>query len=42
MRHCTCTKLEVVSLRESGAPATGSPKAHAIRHNAVINKIFEI
>lgn len=41
MRHCSCAELEVVSLSESGAPATGSSKAHAIRQTAIIDKIFE-
>ncbi|PKP49553.1 MAG: 2-oxoglutarate dehydrogenase E1 component [Bacteroidetes bacterium HGW-Bacteroidetes-12] len=41
MRHLSHLKLEVISLRESGAPATGSSKAHLARHTAIINKIFE-
>jgi 2-oxoglutarate dehydrogenase E1 component len=41
MLHLKEIPLEVVSLAESGAPATGSSKAHVQRHNAIINKIFE-
>lgn len=41
MRHCACAELEVISLSESGAPATGSSKAHAIRQAAIVNKVFE-
>lgn len=41
MRHLAHLKLEVISLRESGAPATGSSKAHLARQTAIINKIFE-
>jgi len=40
LRHCHC-QLEVISLVESGAPATGSSKAHVVRQNAIIDKIFE-
>lgn len=41
LRHFTSVKLEVISLTESGAPATGSSKVHARRHSAIINKVFE-
>jgi 2-oxoglutarate dehydrogenase E1 component len=41
LRHCACAKLELISLAESGAPATGSSKAHIVRQTAIINKIFE-
>jgi len=41
LRHFTSVKLDVISLDESGAPATGSSKAHAVRHNAIINQVFE-
>jgi 2-oxoglutarate dehydrogenase E1 component len=41
MRHFTSVKLNVISLAESGAPATGSSKVHAKRHSAIINKVFE-
>jgi len=41
LRHSECTQLEVVSLSESGAPATGSSKAHAVRQAAIIDKVFE-
>lgn len=41
LRHYTSVKLDVISLQESGAPATGSSKVHARRHNAIINKVFE-
>lgn len=41
MRHFTSVKLNVISLAESGAPATGSSKMHAKRHNAIINQVFE-
>ena len=40
-RHFTAVDLELVSLRASGAPATGSSKAHVVRHTAIINKVFE-
>jgi len=40
-RHFTTIDLELISLRASGAPATGSSKAHAVRQAAVINKVFE-
>jgi len=41
MRHLSHINLEVISLIESGAPATGSSKAHTVRHTTIINKIFE-
>jgi len=41
MRHLSHLNLEVVSLAESGAPATGSAKAHVVRHTAIIDKLFE-
>ena len=40
-RHFTTINLELISLRASGAPATGSSKAHAIRHADIINRVFE-
>ncbi len=40
MRHCELP-LEHVALRESGAPATGSHKAHDVRHQEIINKVFQ-
>ena len=39
-RHFTAVDLELISLRASGAPATGSSKAHAKRHAAIIDKVF--
>lgn len=33
-------KLEVVAPRSSGAPASGSPKTHAKRHQSVIDRVF--
>ncbi len=41
LRHFTSVKLDVISLAESGAPATGSSKAHAHRHNAIIDEVFK-
>lgn len=41
MRHLAHLNLKVVSLAESGAPATGSAKAHVVRHTAIIDKLFE-
>ncbi len=41
LRHFTSVKLEVISLAESGAPATGSSKAHAVRHNDIIDRVFK-
>ena len=41
LRHSKLSNLEVISLAESGAPATGSSKAHAHRHQAIIDKVFE-
>lgn len=41
MRHLSHLNLEVISLTESGAPATGSSKAHVVRHTAIIDKLFE-
>lgn len=41
LRHFTSVKLNVISLAESGAPATGSSKMHVKRHNAIINQVFE-
>jgi 2-oxoglutarate dehydrogenase E1 component len=40
-RHFTFANLELISLRASGSPATGSSKAHAVRHEAIIDKVFE-
>ena len=40
-RHFTAVELELISLRASGAPATGSSKAHAVRQKAIIEKVFE-
>jgi 2-oxoglutarate dehydrogenase E1 component len=39
--HITSIKLEVISIAESGSPATGSSKIHARRHGNIINKVFE-
>lgn len=41
LRHFTSVKLTPVTLAESGAPATGSSKAHAVRHNDIINRVFK-
>lgn len=41
LRHLRHLDLKVVSLAESGAPATGSSKAHIVRHTAIIEKLFE-
>ena len=40
-RHFTTVDLELISLRASGAPATGSSKAHAVRQAAIIDRVFE-
>ncbi len=40
-RHFSAVDLELISLRASGAPATGSSKAHAIRQADIINRVFE-
>jgi len=40
-RHFTSVDLELISLRASGAPATGSSKAHAVRQAAIIDRVFE-
>ena len=40
-RHFTTVNLELISLRASGAPATGSSKAHAVRQADIINRVFE-
>jgi len=40
-RHFTFADLELISLRASGSPATGSSKAHAVRQADIINKVFE-
>ncbi|MGB0881756.1 MAG: 2-oxoglutarate dehydrogenase E1 component [Vicingaceae bacterium] len=40
-RHFTSVDLELISLRASGAPATGSSKAHAARQAAIIDRVFE-
>ncbi|MCB0401672.1 MAG: 2-oxoglutarate dehydrogenase E1 component [Flavobacteriales bacterium] len=41
LRHFTSVKLEVISLAESGAPATGSSKAHAHRHGDILTRVFK-
>jgi 2-oxoglutarate dehydrogenase E1 component len=41
LRHFTSVKLTAVTLAESGAPATGSSKAHTVRHNDIINRVFK-
>jgi 2-oxoglutarate dehydrogenase E1 component len=41
LRHFTSVKLTPVTLAESGAPATGSSKAHAVRHNVIIDRVFK-
>jgi 2-oxoglutarate dehydrogenase E1 component len=41
MRHFTSVKLTPVTLAESGAPATGSSKAHALRHNDILDRVFK-
>jgi 2-oxoglutarate dehydrogenase E1 component len=41
LRHFTSVKLTPVTLAESGAPATGSSKAHAVRHNDIIDRVFK-
>ena len=41
MRHFTSVNLQQVTLAESGAPATGSSKAHAVRHNDILDRVFK-
>lgn len=41
LRHFTSVKLQHVTLAESGAPATGSSKAHAVRHNDILDRVFK-
>jgi len=41
LRHFTSVNLQQVTLAESGAPATGSSKAHAVRHNDIIDRVFK-
>ena len=41
LRHFTSVNLAPVTLAESGAPATGSSKAHAVRHNDIIDRVFK-
>lgn len=41
LRHFTSVNLTQVTLAESGAPATGSSKAHAVRHNDIIDRVFK-
>jgi 2-oxoglutarate dehydrogenase E1 component len=40
LRKFTSVPLKVVALDESGSPATGSSKLHAIRHQKLIDKVF--
>ncbi len=40
-RHFTTIKLDLISLRASGSPATGSSKAHTVRQADILNKVFE-
>jgi 2-oxoglutarate dehydrogenase E1 component len=41
LRHFTSVKLQQVTFAESGAPATGSSKAHTIRHNDILDRVFK-
>ncbi len=41
LRHYTSVNLTPITLAESGAPATGSSKAHAVRHNDILNRVFK-
>lgn len=41
LRHFTSVNLQHVTLAESGAPATGSSKAHTVRHNDILDKVFK-
>lgn len=41
LRHFTSINLTQVTLAESGAPATGSSKAHAVRHNDILDRVFK-
>ena len=40
LRAMRKTPIEVISRRESGSPATGSPKVHEIRHQAIFDSLF--
>jgi 2-oxoglutarate dehydrogenase E1 component len=40
LRHFKAAPIEVASLPASGSPATGSQHAHAKRHAAIINEVF--
>jgi 2-oxoglutarate dehydrogenase E1 component len=41
LRHFTSANLQQITLAESGAPATGSSKAHAVRHNDILDRVFK-
>lgn len=41
LRHFTSVDLTQITLAESGAPATGSSKAHAVRHNDILDRVFK-
>jgi 2-oxoglutarate dehydrogenase E1 component len=40
LRKFQGAQLEVVAPRSSGAPASGSPKTHAKRHQSVLDRVF--
>jgi 2-oxoglutarate dehydrogenase E1 component len=41
MRHFTSVDLKQITLAESGASATGSSKAHAVRHADILDRVFK-
>ena len=41
LRHFTSVNLTQVTLAESGAPATGSSKAHVVRHADILDRVFK-
>ena len=41
LRLLRFTNIQVVSRAESGSPATGSSKRHAVEHKKLMNAIFE-
>ena len=41
LRHFTSVNLTPVTLAESGASATGSSKAHVVRHANILDRVFK-
>ena len=40
LRKWEFSSIDCCSRNESGSPASGSPKVHEIRHNAIINQVM--